>query len=80
MPDNSPEIPEVDALGLKCPLPVLRLRKRMAGLPAGALVALRADDPASVIDVPHFCNEAGHVLLEVESGALGHRFVVQKKS
>ena len=56
----------VDALGLRCPLPVLRLKKRMAELPAGAEVALLADDPAALIDVPHFCAEAGHVYLGSE--------------
>jgi tRNA 2-thiouridine synthesizing protein A len=51
----------VDALGLKCPLPVLRLRKRLEPLPAGARVRLLADDPAAHVDVPHFCAEQGHV-------------------
>lgn len=57
---------EIDATGLLCPLPVLKLRKRLSGLAPGAEVALRADDPAAVVDVPHFCAEAGHVLLGVE--------------
>lgn len=51
---------EIDALGLLCPLPVLRLRKRLEALPKGAKVALLADDPAAFVDVPHFCAEAGH--------------------
>lgn len=55
---------EIDAIGLICPLPVLKLRKRLKPLPAGAQVRLLATDPAAVIDVPHFCNEAGHTLLE----------------
>ncbi|MCW8842777.1 MAG: sulfurtransferase TusA family protein, partial [Rhodobacteraceae bacterium] len=46
---------EIDAIGLICPLPVLKLRKRMKPLPAGARVRLLATDPAAVIDVPHFC-------------------------
>ncbi|WP_247744865.1 sulfurtransferase TusA family protein [Shimia sp. R11_0] len=51
---------EIDALGLLCPLPVLRLRKRMEPLQSGAEVRLIADDPAAIVDVPHFCNESGH--------------------
>jgi tRNA 2-thiouridine synthesizing protein A len=47
----------VDALGLLCPLPVLRLRKRMRALASGETITLIADDPAAVIDVPHFCAE-----------------------
>ena len=58
---------EIDALGLLCPLPVLRLRKRIAGLPAGAEVTVLADDPAGLIDIPHFCNEAGHSYLGAEA-------------
>ncbi|MEL6208111.1 MAG: sulfurtransferase TusA family protein [Pseudomonadota bacterium] len=54
---------EVDAIGLLCPLPVLRLRKRSVGLPKGSVVRLLADDPAALIDVPHFCAEAGHEFL-----------------
>ena len=65
---------EVDALGLLCPLPVLRLRKRMGPLPSGATVRLLADDPAAHVDVPHFCSENGHALLGVE----GHAFTLRK--
>ncbi|WP_299816356.1 sulfurtransferase TusA family protein [uncultured Jannaschia sp.] len=65
---------EVDALGLLCPLPVLRLRKRMQPLPPGAEVHLLADDPAALVDVPHFCAEGGHEFLGVE----GQRFRIRK--
>jgi tRNA 2-thiouridine synthesizing protein A len=65
---------EIDALGLLCPLPVLRLRKRLEPLPAGALVHLLADDPAAHVDVPHFCAEAGHDFLGVD----GNRFALRK--
>jgi tRNA 2-thiouridine synthesizing protein A len=65
---------EVDALGLLCPLPVLRLKKRMRDLGDGAVIRLLADDPAAHVDVPHFCAEAGHGFEGVE----GHAFLVRK--
>ncbi|SFI26795.1 sulfurtransferase TusA family protein [Jannaschia pohangensis] len=65
----------VDALGLLCPLPVLRLRKRMTDLPPGAVVQLLADDPAAHVDVPHFCAEAGHDFM----GATGTTFTLRKR-
>jgi tRNA 2-thiouridine synthesizing protein A len=65
---------EVDALGLLCPLPVLRMKKRMQDLPSGSLVRLLADDPAAHVDVPHFCAEAGHEFL----GADGTAFTIRK--
>lgn len=54
---------ELDATGLLCPLPVLKARKRLQALAAGEQLVMRADDPAAVIDVPHFCAEAGHRLI-----------------
>nr|WP_309503462.1 sulfurtransferase TusA family protein [uncultured Roseovarius sp.] len=55
----------LDAIGLLCPLPVLKLRKRLKALPQGGEIELWADDPAAVIDVPHFCAQAGHTLVSV---------------
>lgn len=58
------QISQVDARGLLCPLPVLKARKALSTLPGGAMLVLLTDDPAAVIDVPHFCTENGHVLVE----------------
>ncbi|WP_305968222.1 MULTISPECIES: sulfurtransferase TusA family protein [unclassified Mameliella] len=66
---------ELDALGLLCPLPVLKARKRLQGIAAGEVLVLMTDDPAAVVDVPHFCAEAGHVLEghEEEAGSITWR-------
>ncbi|MGD1871052.1 MAG: sulfurtransferase TusA family protein [Neomegalonema sp.] len=61
----------VDARGLKCPLPVLKARKRMADLALGEELPLLADDPAAVVDVPHFCVEQGHAMVSQEDQADG---------
>ncbi len=50
----------IDAIGLLCPLPILRLRKRIQDVASGTIVKVLADDPAALIDIPHFCAEAGH--------------------
>lgn len=57
------EAETLDALGLLCPLPVLKARKRLKSMPAGSILRLLADDPAAVVDVPHFCAESGHELV-----------------
>jgi tRNA 2-thiouridine synthesizing protein A len=69
---------EIDAQGLRCPLPVLRLRQRLAGLRAGQVVRLVADDPMAEIDVPHFCAEGGHRLLGQTVEGRGTVFFVAK--
>ncbi len=55
---------EIDARSLLCPLPVLKARKRLKSMAPGQVLKLLADDPAAVIDVPHFCNQQGYELLE----------------
>ena len=59
-------ITDVDARGLLCPLPVLRAARLLRGLSPGALLRLRATDPASWIDVPHFCTTSGHDLISAD--------------
>ena len=53
----------LDATGLLCPLPVLKARKRLQALQSGDVLTVLADDPAAVVDIPHFCAEAGHRLI-----------------
>lgn len=55
---------DIDARGLICPLPVLRLRKRLQGVAVGAELTMLTDDPVAVIDVPFFCADAGHEVVE----------------
>jgi len=50
----------VDARGLKCPLPVLKMEKRLAALPAGAALTVLATDPIAKIDIPLHCTQNGH--------------------
>ncbi len=69
-----------DLRGLKCPLPVLKTRKRLAGLKAGDYLAIATTDPLAGIDIPHFCNQEGHELVESEKTADGHRFRIRKGS
>jgi tRNA 2-thiouridine synthesizing protein A len=78
-PKTHPEI-EIDAIGLKCPLPVLRLQKRLATLAPGEVARLRASDPMAQVDVPHFCAEAGHRLLEATETEDGFAFLIEKRA
>ena len=69
---------ELDAIGLLCPLPVLKARKRLMAMTKCAVLLMRADDPAAIVDVPHFCAEAGHRLLSQDSDGAELRFFIRK--
>ncbi len=45
----------IDALGRKCPIPIIMLAERIREVPVGQLVAVLADDPAAQTDVPAWC-------------------------
>ena len=55
---------EIDTSGLLCPLPVLKLRKRIKILGKGQIIKIFSDDPAAEIDIPHFCIENNHKVLK----------------
>jgi len=57
-------IAELDTSGLSCPLPVLKARRKLRDLPAGAKLRVTATDPDSLQDFRVFCEEAGHRLIE----------------
>ena len=57
---------EIDAAGLLCPLPVLKIRKRLMAVRPGQVLRAITDDPAALVDVPHFCAEQGHEVVSAE--------------
>ena len=69
---------ELDATGLLCPLPVLKARKRLTALTPGERLRMRVDDPAAVIDVPHFCTQAGHTLIEASQDGDVQVYIIEK--
>lgn len=52
----------LDLRGLWCPQPVLRAKRALRGIPIGGVLVLECTDPLTVLDVPHFVNQTGHLL------------------
>ena len=69
----------LDATGLLCPLPVLKARKRLQALKSGEELTVQADAPAAIIDMPHFCMEAGHELVRTDLDSSPQIYVIRKK-
>lgn len=62
---------EVDARGLFCPLPIVKLRLALDNLPSGDAVEILADDPGFPEDVVFWCEETGNDLLSLTPEANG---------
>ncbi len=53
-PGQAPAL-TIDALGRKCPIPIIMLAEQIRDVPLGAVVAVLADDPAAYTDIPSWC-------------------------
>ncbi|NOX93752.1 MAG: sulfurtransferase TusA family protein [Alphaproteobacteria bacterium] len=52
----------LDLRGYLCPVPVIRLEAALRLTASGEQVIVFTDDPIAVVDIPHFCCEAGHAV------------------
>ncbi len=67
-----------DARGLICPLPVLKARKILLSLPAGAVLRVRVTDAHAPKDFALFCAESGHRLASVEAREGATEITIEK--
>jgi len=77
MTDNI-AIQQLDALGLRCPEPVMVIRKTVRKLEAGDLLEIIADDPATTRDIPSFCRFMEHQLVEAQIETIPYRYLIKK--
>jgi TusA-related sulfurtransferase len=59
------ETQQIDAVGLRCPRPIVELAKASRASGPGALIVIRADDLAFESDVRAWCEATGRTLVEI---------------
>ena len=64
----------LDARGLLCPLPVIRVQDRIKKLAAGEVLEVSATDPGTMHDIPAWCRVHGHQVLEAAKRGNEFRF------
>lgn len=69
---------EVDACGLQCPGPILKLKTEIGNLQVGDRLVQKASDPGFMKDVQSWCNMTGNKLISVESKAGIIEAVIEK--
>ncbi len=70
---------ELDASGLNCPLPLLRLKKKLTGMQSGEVVRVLATDPAAHLDIGVFCDQTENKILEYFEESGTQHFYIRKK-
>ncbi|MBP0604443.1 MULTISPECIES: sulfurtransferase TusA [Aeromonas] len=69
---------ELDAIGLRCPEPVMMVRKKVRLMAEGETLLVSADDPSTTRDIPSFCRFMDHTLVASETEQAPYRYLIRK--
>ena len=70
----------LDVKGLNCPLPILRAKKTLSGMPIGGTLQILATDPGAVKDFEAFCRTTGNELVESKVEGKVFNFLIKRRS
>ena len=68
----------IDALGRKCPIPIIMLAGRICEVPIGGTIAVLADDPAAKTDVPAWCTMKSQEFVAITELPSGWSFLIRR--
>ena len=69
----------IDALGRKCPIPIILLAQQIRDVPVGSVIAVLADDPAAYSDIPAWCGLKSHDCVFRVDYATGWSFGIRRR-
>jgi len=69
---------QLDAIGLRCPEPVMMLRLKIRKMTAGETLLVSADDPSTARDIPSFCRFMDHQLIDQQIEEMPFQYVIKK--
>jgi tRNA 2-thiouridine synthesizing protein A len=69
---------EIDAIGLNCPMPLLKLKKALNSLNSADVVKISVTDAAAHLDFGVFCQQVGHDILNVAKNDSVQTFYIKK--
>jgi tRNA 2-thiouridine synthesizing protein A len=69
----------IDALGRKCPIPIIMLAEQIRDVPVGGVIAVLADDPAAYSDVPAWCQMKSHECVFRDELRSGWAFGIRRR-
>lgn len=69
---------QLDAIGLRCPEPVMMIRQKIRQIAAGETLLVSTDDPSTTRDIPSFCRFMEHQLIAQQVAAKPFQYVIKK--
>ena len=69
----------IDAEGLFCPAPIIKVADAMRNIDNGAVVEIRSDDAAILHDMPAWCKRTGNIIQSMKKEGNVYRYFIRKK-
>ncbi|WP_076417390.1 sulfurtransferase TusA [Colwellia sp. UCD-KL20] len=70
---------QLDTIGLRCPEPVMMIRKKIRQLDVGDTLLISADDPSTTRDIPSFCRFMDHKLIAQSIDEKPYIYLIKKQ-
>ncbi|GAB1622201.1 sulfurtransferase TusA [Agarivorans albus] len=71
---------QLDAIGLRCPEPVMMVRKAIRNIDIGETLLVQADDPSTTRDMVSFCEFMDHTLVAQKTDQTPFQYLIKKGS
>lgn len=68
----------LDARGLLCPMPIVKLSQKIKSMDSGQVLEVQADDKGAAVDIPAWCQKTGNIYLGSEAGSNYTSYYVKK--
>lgn len=68
----------LDAIGLRCPEPVMMVRMNIRKIASGETLLIKCDDPSTARDIPSFCRFMEHELIAEQTTNLPFLYIIKK--
>lgn len=78
--DTSVPALSIDACGLSCPGPIMKLKQAVDSVPAGTVIHIKATDPGFATDARAWCESTGNRFVSHDSTRGIHSIVIEKGS
>ncbi|BAH83003.1 sulfurtransferase TusA [Candidatus Ishikawella capsulata] len=70
----------LDSLGLRCPEPIMMIRRIIKDMQKGEILLVIADDPATKRDIPNFCIFMEHILIKQDIQSIPYKYFIKKNN
>ena len=68
----------LDAIGLRCPEPVMMVRLNIRKIASGETLLITCDDPSTTRDIPSFCRFMDHELVSQQTKKKPFQYIIRK--